>query len=126
MMLQNKQECFSLVIFKLVGKSLGFCIYLLYQILISCNNGLAPYWLPNRDYANLTTVSFPGFSGGRRDSMDRNSQTAFSPSLIDQYNKNKPGWPNYGPLGNPAGNFYKAAPPVPLLLQKCNWSIGSI
>ena len=46
---------------------------------------------------------FPGFSGDRRDSMDRNSQTAFSPSLMDQYNKNKPGWPNYGPLGNPAG-----------------------
>ena len=44
-----------------------------------------------------------GFSGGRRDSVDRNSQTAFSPSLIDQYNKNKQGWPNYGPLGNPAG-----------------------
>lgn len=49
--------------------------------------------------------SFPGFSGGRRDSMDRNSQTAFSPSLMDQYNKNKPGWPNYGPLGNPAGTW---------------------
>ena len=37
--------------------------------------------------------------GGRRDSMDRNSQTAFSPSLIDQFNKGKAnpgGWPAYG------------------------------
>ena len=44
---------------------------------------------------------FPGYSGGRRDSLDRNS--AFSPSLMDQFNKNKggPSWPNaYGNLGS--------------------------
>jgi hypothetical protein len=37
-------------------------------------------------------------SASRRESMDRNS--AFSPSLFDQYNKNNKGWPtNYGALG---------------------------
>ena len=50
-------------------------------------------------------LAFSGFSGGRRDSVDRNSQTAFSPSLIDQYNKKKQGWPSYGPLGTPAGKL---------------------
>lgn len=41
--------------------------------------------------------SLSGFSAGRRDSMDRQSQSAFSPSLIEQYTKNKAaGWPSYG------------------------------
>ncbi len=42
-------------------------------------------------------------AGSRRDSLDRNSgSNAFSPSLVDQYNKNK-AWSNYGALGNVTG-----------------------
>jgi len=61
----------------------------------------------NSNLANLgspiSSVSGSGF--GRRDSLDRSSQSAFSPSL-DQFGKNKPGWPpggGYGALGvNPS------------------------
>ena len=46
-----------------------------------------------------TSLGFNGSAGSRRESMDRGSSSAFSPSLLDQY-KNKGGWPNYGALGN--------------------------
>ena len=76
---------------------------------------------------------FAGYSGGggRRDSLDRNS-TAFSPSLMDQFNKNKaaaaaaqqpgaPNWPNaYGNLGSlAAGQFQSstAMEEIPLTLS---------
>jgi len=48
--------------------------------------------LPNLG-SPLSSVSGSGF--GRRDSLDRNSSSAFSPSL-DQFGKNKPGWPGGG------------------------------
>ena len=59
------------------------------------NNGLAMA-------GPQTSLGFSvnGSAGSRRESMDRGSSSAFSPSLLEQY-KNKGGWPNYaGGLGN--------------------------
>ena len=56
------------------------------------NNGLAMAPAPQ------SSLGFNGTAGSRRESMDRGSNSAFSPSLLEQY-KNK-GWPNYGALGN--------------------------
>ncbi len=43
-------------------------------------------------------ISLSGFSGSRRDSMDRASSTAFSPSL-EKTKSAQCGWPNYNALG---------------------------
>ena len=62
------------------------------------NNGLAMAAAA----APQTSLGFSvnGSAGSRRESMDRGSSSAFSPSLLEQY-KNKGGWPNYaGGLGN--------------------------
>ena len=62
---------------------------------------LVNYKVSSTKFCSYSFFLFPGYSGGRRDSLDRNS--AFSPSLMDQFNKNKggPSWPNaYGNLGS--------------------------
>eukprot|EP00095_Tigriopus_kingsejongensis_P004304 snap_masked-scaffold346_size200932-processed-gene-1.3 protein:Tk04304 transcript:snap_masked-scaffold346_size200932-processed-gene-1.3-mRNA-1 annotation:"hypothetical protein DAPPUDRAFT_308458" len=60
----------------------------------------------NTSLGSPSISSLAGFSTGRRDSMDRNSQSAFSPSLIEQYTKNKAAaaWPPYGLGAVSAGN----------------------
>ena len=65
---------------------------------------------------------------GRRDSMDRNSQnsstTAFSPSLFDQYNKNKQGLQGHPQVTGPAGNQVLAAQAQAALNAAAAWNYG--
>ena len=65
---------------------------------------------------------------GRRDSMDRNSQNsstaAFSPSLFDQYNKNKQGLQGPPQVTGPAGNQVLAAQAQAALNVAAAWNYG--
>ena len=59
--------------------------------------------------------------------MDRNSQnssTAFSPSLFDQYNKNKQGLQGPPQVTGPAGNQALAAQAQAALNAAAAWSYG--
>ena len=67
---------------------------------------------------------------GRRDSMDRNSQNsstaAFSPSLFDQYNKNKLNLQAPPQVTGPAGNQALAAQAAINAAAAWSYGLGNI
>ena len=77
---------------------------------------------------NLFTFLLGSGGNGRRDSMDRNSQNsstaAFSPSLFDQYNKNKQGLQGPPTLAGHAGNQALTAQAQAALNAAAAWNYG--
>ena len=78
--------------------------------------------------ANLSIFILGSGGNGRRDSMDRNSQNsstaAFSPSLFDQYNKNKQGLQGPPTLAGHAGNQALTAQAQAALNAAAAWNYG--
>ena len=77
---------------------------------------------------NLSNFFLGSGGNGRRDSMDRNSQNsstaAFSPSLFDQYNKNKQGLQGPPTLAGHAGNQALTAQAQAALNAAAAWNYG--